>query len=73
MTALFKQAPRVAGMDGAVELRRLPGETLILSVTRFNATQHVEMSEHNAAKVVVLLAFMIGLPISNKVLKAVKL
>jgi len=74
MSSPFKQALMRAGMDGPVQVRRVsPGDTIVLSVTHLNQMQHIELSEHNASRLVVVLAFMIGLPISSKVLKAVKL
>ena len=74
MTELFKQALMRAGMDGPVQVRRVtPGDTIMLSVTHLNQMQHIELSEYSAARLVCALAFMIGLPISSKVLKAVRM
>lgn len=72
MTAEFKQAPRVAAIDGPMEVRRVDG-SIFLSITHLGARQHIEMSEHTAARVICALAFFIGLPISTKVLKAIKM
>lgn len=74
MTDPFKQAPRMSGLDGPVEVRRItPGETIIISVTQLNHTQHIELTEYNASRLIVTLAFMIGMPMASSVLKAVKL
>jgi hypothetical protein len=73
MTTLFKQAARVEG-EGPVEVHRAkPQDIIIASTTYRGHTQHIYLTEHMAAKLVVVLAFMIGLPIANKVLKAVKM
>jgi len=72
--AIFEQALKRVGMDGPVQVRRVEsGDTIILSVTHLNQMQHIELSEHNASRLICMLAFMIGLPIASKVLKAVKL
>jgi hypothetical protein len=74
MTAPFKQSARVSGLDGPIEVRRItPGDNIIVSVTHLNHTQHIELSEYNASRLIVTLAFMIGMPIASAVLKAVKL
>jgi hypothetical protein len=74
MTGPFKQAARIAGLDGPVEVRRVKdSDTILLSVTHLNHTQHIELTEYNASRLCVLLAFMIGMPMASAVLKAVKL
>jgi len=74
MTLPFKQAPRVEGVDGVTGVERTRDTQAIRICVGYGGhDQILYMTEHTAAKLVVKLAFMIGLPIANRVLKAVKL
>lgn len=69
----FKQAPRTE-RDGPFTIH-WPGDdgTVIISVTDNGAEQTIRMSEYNAARLLGGLALVLGVPLSARVSKAIKL
>jgi hypothetical protein len=70
---LFRQAPRTEA-DGPIELRRSPIEgRYVLVVNDKGHERSVTFSEHTAAQIFVVLGMALGIPLSNKLLKKIKL
>jgi hypothetical protein len=67
-----KQPLRGPG-DGPVDVCRAPKDHIAISVTTNGEQQGIVMSEYNAWRVFGLLALLLGVRLSDKVSKAIKL
>lgn len=70
------QPPRLA-TDGAVSVERVAlyhgAEGLLVTVTDGDTTASVHMGIHNAWRIFGLLAFMLGIQLPSKLVKAIRM
>lgn len=68
----FVQAKRLPG-DGPVSVYRVNDERLKISSTTDGVEESITLSDYNASRVFGILALMLGIKLSNKLLKAIKM
>ena len=68
----FVQADRQA-TDGAVNVRRIGDDRLMVAVVNGGAGAAIELSEFNASRIFAMLALMLEIPLPKAIGKAIKL